>query len=504
MKTSHLLEIGGVILFIAFSDPCSICFAQGSLTPPGAPGATMLTLSQIEPRTPITSLPFNITRPGSYFLTTNLFGVSGTNGITITTSNVVIDLRGFTLNGVPGAGDGIFVDAAIQDLLGNIFVRNGIISGWPANGVDADNSINSQFSDLNVVNNGQNGLNSGQQAIIRNCVAAYNGLEGYGGDLNTFCDWEACDAHDNGDCGFYTGSYCTFKDCHGNNNASAGFNPFLSCTFQDCIADDNYWGVYGYNGDMFVRCQFAYNGGSGLLGQDNCVVRDTVASNNGDDGISVGNGCALIGCSASTNATDNIATMSGCTLSQCAAWNSVAGNGFTLGAGNTITACSALGNATNGIDAGQRTTVQSCNANFNANAGIHASYLSNVQQCSCFNNGVYGILSDGNGYSSLINNNCSYNGVLADSGPPDQGAGIFITNSPGCRIEGNTLDYNYAALLVAPNNQALIIRNSADANVYTSYSLGTGNSWGPIVNVSAGGDISTIANSSHPDANFIH
>ena len=42
--------------------------AQGSLTPPGAPAATMRSLDQIEPRLPISSLPFSISQPGSYYL----------------------------------------------------------------------------------------------------------------------------------------------------------------------------------------------------------------------------------------------------------------------------------------------------------------------------------------------------------------------------------------------------------------------------------------------------
>jgi hypothetical protein len=45
---------------------------QGVLTPPGSPAPTMKTLSQVEPRTPISSVPYTITESGSYDLTTNL------------------------------------------------------------------------------------------------------------------------------------------------------------------------------------------------------------------------------------------------------------------------------------------------------------------------------------------------------------------------------------------------------------------------------------------------
>src|SRR5688572_21135329 len=77
--------------------------SQGLLVPPGAPAPTMKTLEQIEPRTPISSIPFTITQPGSYYVTRNLTMVGTSDGITIQSNNVTLDLGGFTLD---GAGTG--------------------------------------------------------------------------------------------------------------------------------------------------------------------------------------------------------------------------------------------------------------------------------------------------------------------------------------------------------------------------------------------------------------
>ena len=101
-------------------------FSQGALTPPGPPGPTMLSLAQIEPRIPISLAGFVINTPGSYYLTTNLLGVSGAHGLIIACGNVTLDLSGFTLQGVPGSLNGIYISGGFT----NILVHNGFITGW--------------------------------------------------------------------------------------------------------------------------------------------------------------------------------------------------------------------------------------------------------------------------------------------------------------------------------------------------------------------------------------
>jgi hypothetical protein len=153
-------------------------FAQGSLTPPGAPAPTMKTLDQVEPRTAITNVPFDITNSGSYFLTRSFQQSYPFYAINILTNNVTLDLCGFTISksGTNSAA-GIQITTALNAYRKNITVRNGIITAFTnGSGVIAFGPRNCVFENLTVTDCSNfgillqaNGTAGAINNVVRNC-----------------------------------------------------------------------------------------------------------------------------------------------------------------------------------------------------------------------------------------------------------------------------------------------------------------------------------------------
>lgn len=137
------------IILLLIAGGAAISMAQGPLTPTAGPSETMRSLDQIEPRTPIDSLPHTIDESGSYFIANNL-SVSGT-AILVTADNVSLDLQGFTIEG-DGTGTGIQIESA-----DGVTVRNGTIRNFDR-GLLAENSSYGRFLDLVVADNVNEGL----------------------------------------------------------------------------------------------------------------------------------------------------------------------------------------------------------------------------------------------------------------------------------------------------------------------------------------------------------
>lgn len=101
----------------------------GQLIPSGIPeGGVMKTLDEVEARTPISDLPYVISTQGSYYLTKNLIATSASDTITITVSNVTLDLNGFNIDSSSYNNVGISAAGTVLNSLYNISIQNGSVS----------------------------------------------------------------------------------------------------------------------------------------------------------------------------------------------------------------------------------------------------------------------------------------------------------------------------------------------------------------------------------------
>ena len=460
MKTKLFL----LALLSAFSLQPLALHAQGSLTPPGPPGATMLTLSQIEPRTPVDathtgsggSSEFLITQPGSYYLTTNVVGVSGLHGINISASDVTLNLNGFSLQGNSSAWDAIYIHAGWT----NITVRNGTISGWSnasqyGNGVEchannvalerltiagcgsvgitADNAV--QLSHVQVIKSVGPGFSVGPGSTLEGCSAQGNGGDGF--QNFDHCTFTTCTSLNNHGSGFnLLGPACSLISCVAGGNASYGFVGNNNCTFKECSATGNTnTGIYAitYSNNVVQNCTAVGNGasrvGDGISVGSGGVVRDCASANNASNGITAGNGCVIEDCTTGENNANGIYS-SGGVITDCVASGNT--NNGICAAGSVVRDCQVQGNTngiyiftTSGVNQNKSSIVSGCLAQNNANIGINVfADNSLINGNSCFGSGLIGILLDGN-YCVADGNMVNYSGTY---GIANYGINTIIKN----------------------------------------------------------------------------
>jgi hypothetical protein len=307
-------------------------FAQGTLTPPSPPAPTMKTLDQIEARIPISvattpgdsSDNFVITKPGSYYLTTNFVNSAGKGGIRIDTNNVTIDLNGFAMDGSGLGGQGIRIITSIQRR--NIKVRNGVVCNWNSTGLGLSFAVNAIVENILVSGNQGEGIEMGENGLVKDCQAYTNatgasflaGIVAAQGSVVENCVAEY-NGNGNANCfGISVGSGSTISHCAAfqNNGPSAtGIITGSHCQLIDCVASfstgTNGYGISLGPGSSAVHCVASQNSGPGTIGilaAQHSTVDGCVASFNGGDGIQAPDNCSLTANKCDNNAAAGIHT----------------------------------------------------------------------------------------------------------------------------------------------------------------------------------------------------
>jgi hypothetical protein len=323
-------------------------------------------------KTPIESLPFTISQSGSYYLTQ---GLTGASGIVISASNVYIDMNGHTLSGSVGNSvAGISTSAAYT----NLTVVNGQITGWGREGINFSNSSACKFDNLHISGNARDGLFSGKNTVVSNCVSTTNSQDGIDvGESSVVinCIAEA-NINDGIECD--NGSICESSTCK--SNTLVGIKSTASANIKNCQAVTN--GTYGFQ--LGIGTEASSNGAignssHGYFIQAGCKLTHNQARANTLNGFELSGGdIVLEHCSAISNSGSGFVNSYNLNhfIENTAIGNSI--HGFNIsGSSNLIIKNKASNNTTTGFTVTAPnilgtilTSSATVNANTNPNANI--------------------------------------------------------------------------------------------------------------------------------------
>ncbi len=422
--------------FLLFSSS----FAQGSITPTGAPGLTMKTLTQIEPRTDVLTLPGNasfayiISQPGSYYLSASP-AYQTKNGIVITAHDVTLDLNGFTVR-APGTASnfsGVSLNGG-NGTVKNVRLLNGTVAGWGSIGVSFTQGVNGEVRNVQITECLSTGMFVGDRFTVTNCVARGNSSNGGGISVGANCVVAGCVAEGNSNVGFGAGTGVVFTDCVATANGAAGFNAGDQATVRHCAGRLNTSAIFG--------------------------------------GIRVGRGSSVFACTAASNVGYGFQTGEGSVLAYCSA-DANTGDGFQTGTSTTLVGCNSNRSNAVGFRVGEGSHIVQSNAYFTHGNGIEVGRGTTVRDSNVFYGDASGIVSSGP-YVVIKGNSVSNNGS-------SESYGIVLSGSSGL-IEQNYVAANigFGIGVVSPGVSNTIVRNTARSNTTGAYSIPGGNDAGPV------------------------
>jgi hypothetical protein len=451
MNRTHALAFSSVVFAL------SVAVRGGDLNPPVGPVAeTHKTLTEVEPRRPIgqENVPFVISAPGSYYLTGPLEPTAaGQTAVTIASSEVTLDLSGFSIRNSPvfAFTTGVLVSGTRS----SIAVSNGVVRGTTTNGINTSAAVDAALTDLRVNSCGNNGFLTGPSTILTRCTSSNNFFDGFetgannslsdcsafsndgvGCDLGLSNSARGCTASANLGRGFDAGNRSTLTACTADGNGGIGILTGTGCVVADSTAAGNgaEAGMFLGNASTARNCTSQGNSGggfdsssAGLSSFTNCT-----ALSNGSFGFNLSDSSTATGCTASFNTTDGFVASADAVMTDCTATFDD-GEGFAVGSTCTLSGCTASNNASFGFDVGEACELSRCIARNNGSSGFNLGTSSRASDCMARDN-------DGDGFFTA--ENCSLTDCTAHSNDGGVQTGDGFTLAEGSSTVGCTATAN--------------------------------------------------------------
>ena len=401
-------------------------YGQGALTPPGAPAASMKTLSQIEPRIPISQPSYTCNVAGaSYYLTTNLVAAGSDPVIQVATNSITLDLGGFSILGQAGTGNGISIYKGSD----YVVVRNGTIRDCYHHGIYANLADHCTFEDLRIIGNGRasatyDGLDAGGEARVLGCRLEFNGgtglVLGEGGLVRD------CLVSTNTDGVVVSGNsqilHNTITHNGDNGLKLTGTGSYVA---DNIVRDnaDNYDLVKGNHLNLLLSeipetldwpCTVTLAGTLTMAASTEHGI--TVATNDVTidlaghalRGPGTGSGAGIYQNAGLLNLAVRNGTLSG--------WQGPIGGGVIADGMGILLEGLLVSSNKNGVVCGMGAVIRDCVANFNANYGIYADDGSRVSDCSVSYNGFKGLYVTRGSVQGCTVESSAHNGLTVTVG----------------------------------------------------------------------------------------
>ncbi len=270
----------------------------------------------------ITSLPYTITQPGLYCLCSDLTGTSGFDGIIVNSSDVTIDLCGFSLVGVTGSLSGILL-GSVQ----NVVIRDGSIRRF-GNGILGLGSRQVVVEDMRLHGLTGVGIQLADDCRIEDTsvvdVVGGKGIAVFNNSMILDCLVENVD----GGHAIQTQQGCTVGGTISRNNTSNGIQLGTNSLAHDSVFMNNSSaGIDSGGSSSIVRCVVSFNTEAGICGGGTNEILDCEIRGNNGPGILESSGSTIQRCTVVGNGSDGISVETNCVIADNTCWDNGVGSG---------------------------------------------------------------------------------------------------------------------------------------------------------------------------------